>query len=61
MSFESCPTCGYALSTTDHQCRHCHASFKTMPGVKKMDMRFMAQILIAAGIVILLGRLFLFH
>jgi hypothetical protein len=28
MSLEACPTCGYALSTTTAECRHCSTAAK---------------------------------
>jgi hypothetical protein len=61
MSFESCPACGYALSTIDHQCRHCHSALKAVPVFKRLDLRFMALALLAAGIIIFLCRIFLFR
>jgi hypothetical protein len=31
MPLEPCPTCGYALSTVDHHCRHCATESGAIP------------------------------
>jgi len=63
MSLESCPTCGYALSTEGGQCRHCRASFTVAAGPRsvKLDMRFMFQMAMAIIAGIMAYRIFFVH
>jgi predicted nucleic acid-binding Zn ribbon protein len=37
MPLEACPVCGYAVSTTTSQCRHCAESPKSIPGSGNPD------------------------
>ncbi|MBA3543605.1 MAG: hypothetical protein H0T83_04090 [Chthoniobacterales bacterium] len=46
MSLESCPTCGYALSTFGNQCRHCASSFSALPS-RAYDAKYLPQIIAA--------------
>jgi len=39
MSLESCPTCGYAVSTVTMQCRHCSTAAK----MKRVGMHWSVQ------------------
>jgi len=37
MSLEACPTCGYAVSTTNPRCHHCHGAPEESPRAKKFN------------------------
>ena len=51
MSLEACPTCGYAVSTVDHQCRHCAGASRTVVPLKKLDVRGITNAIVIASIV----------
>jgi hypothetical protein len=52
MPLEPCPTCGYALSTVDHHCRHCATASQAIPS---RPTKHMQQVITAA--VVALGVL----
>lgn len=52
MSLESCPTCGYALSTLGNHCRHCASSFSAVSSFRPFDAKHLPQIMTA---VVVLG------
>ena len=45
MSLESCPTCGYALSTVGNHCRHCPPAFMASSSDKPFDAKHLSQII----------------
>jgi hypothetical protein len=47
MPLEPCPTCGYALSTVDHHCRHCATASRTIPS-RPFDAKHLQQMIIMA-------------
>jgi hypothetical protein len=53
MPLESCPTCGYALSVLDHQCRHCAVSLSAFPLSRLFDAKHLSKMIIIAGMVLI--------
>jgi hypothetical protein len=51
MPLEPCPTCGYALSTVDHHCRHCATESRAIPS-RPFDAKHLQQMIIM-GVVVL--------
>jgi len=51
VSLESCPTCGYALSTLGNHCRHCHPSHMVAVSLRPLDAKLVAQLI--GGVVVL--------
>ncbi len=37
MSLQACPKCGYALSVSEHQCRHCSGLSRGVSALTKRD------------------------
>lgn len=56
MSLESCPTCGYALSTIGNHCRHCPPAFLASSG-KPFDAKQLSQIIAVLAILSVFGYL----
>ncbi|CAN5606395.1 hypothetical protein BH18VER2_BH18VER2_00100 [soil metagenome] len=52
MSLESCPTCGYAVSTLGNHCRHCASSFSDGPSERPFNARYLPQIITATALLI---------
>ena len=52
MPLEPCPTCGYALSTFDHHCRHCSPSLKALPSFRLFDAKHLQQMIMAVVVVL---------
>jgi hypothetical protein len=46
MALEPCPTCGYALSTVDHHCRHCAIASPAIPS-RYFDAKYLQQLIMA--------------
>jgi len=59
MSLEPCPTCGYALSTVDHHCRHCVTASPAIPS-RLFDAKHLQQKIIMAvvGLSVLIYFIF---
>jgi hypothetical protein len=54
MPLEPCPTCGYALSTIDHHCRHCATESGTIPS-RSFDAKHlqkMIMVVVALSLVV---------
>jgi hypothetical protein len=51
MPLEPCPTCGYALSTVDHHCRHCATSSRAIPS-RLFDAKHLQQMIIVGVLVL---------
>jgi hypothetical protein len=45
MSLQSCPTCGYALSTIGNHCRHCPPPFLASSAGKPFDAKHLSGII----------------
>jgi hypothetical protein len=58
MPLEPCPTCGYALSTVDHHCRHCATASRPIPS---LPMKHLQQMIVMAvvGLSVLVYLIFL--
>ena len=53
MPLEPCPTCGYALSTVDHHCRHCLLSRSaSAKAVALFDAKHLQQMIIMAVVLL---------
>jgi hypothetical protein len=53
MPLEPCPTCGYALSTVDHHCRHCLPSRSaSAKGGALFDAKHLQQMIIMGVLVL---------
>jgi hypothetical protein len=50
MPLEPCPTCGYALSTVDHHCRHCDTASGAIPR-RPFDAKHLQQLIMAAVVL----------
>jgi hypothetical protein len=63
MSLESCPTCGYALSTLGNHCRHCSSSrsFKATPSLPAFNAKYLPQIITATVVFVVLAYLIFFR
>jgi hypothetical protein len=58
MSLASCPTCGYALSIVENQCRHCRpSSAAAVRWFEKFDARLLVKGCLAVSLGILAFRL----
>jgi hypothetical protein len=51
MPLEPCPTCGYALSMVDHQCRHCAGTSEGIPP-GRFNAKHLHQLIIMAVVVL---------
>jgi hypothetical protein len=51
MPLEPCPTCGYALSIADHNCRHCATESPAIPS-RASNAKHLQQIIIMAVVVL---------
>jgi hypothetical protein len=51
MPLESCPTCGYALSTVDHHCRHCATASGAIPS-RPFDAKHLQRMIIMAVVAL---------
>ncbi|MEO5721024.1 MAG: hypothetical protein ABIR71_06100 [Chthoniobacterales bacterium] len=60
MPLEDCPTCGYALSIVDHQCRHC-ASAPASGWLSLFDPKGLSRWIVAAVVLMALGYLIFFR
>jgi hypothetical protein len=56
MPLEACPTCGYALSTVDHHCRHCATAPAAMPS--QLAKNLQPIIMAGVGLAVVLYLLF---
>lgn len=63
MSLESCPTCGYALSTLGNHCRHCSSSrsFKATPAFPAFNAKYLPQIIMATVVFVAFAYLIFFR
>jgi len=61
MSLESCPTCGYALSTLGNHCRHCSPVLLAATPSTAFDAKHLAQILAALMVLGVLVYLIFFR
>lgn len=54
MPLEACPTCGYAVSMTDHQCRHCPGPSAPVFKFTTLDRTNVTRaiLIVIAGVVI---------
>jgi len=54
MPLEPCPTCGYALSTVDHHCRHCATESGAIPSrpFDAKHLQKMIMVLVALSVVV---------
>lgn len=60
MSLESCDTCGYAVSTVDGSCRHCHPSGPDFATHSAVKLKLTVLLIALAGLLgLLLYRIFL--
>jgi hypothetical protein len=51
MPLESCPICGYALSTVDHHCRHCATASGAIPS-RPFDAKHLQRMIIMAVVAL---------
>jgi predicted nucleic acid-binding Zn ribbon protein len=51
MPLEACPTCGYALSTVDHHCRHCATESGAIAS-RPFDAKHLQQMIIMAVVAL---------
>jgi predicted amidophosphoribosyltransferase len=61
MSLESCPTCGYALSTLGNHCRHCASSFSEASSFGPLNAKYLPQIITATVVFIAFAYLIFFR
>ena len=61
MPLESCPTCGYALSTFGNHCRHCASSFTAVTPFRQFDAKLVAQLIGAVVVLSVLIYLLFFR
>lgn len=61
MPLESCPTCGYALSVLDHQCRHCAVSVGALPLSRLFDVKHLSATIVAVLALSALAYLLFFR
>jgi hypothetical protein len=61
MPLESCPTCGYALSTFGNHCRHCASSFTAVPSFRPFDAKHLPQIIAAVVLFSVFAYLIFFR
>ncbi|MBA3832928.1 MAG: hypothetical protein H0X34_13750 [Chthoniobacterales bacterium] len=61
MALESCPTCGYALSSLGNHCRHCPPSFIAARASRPFDAKLLAQFICAMVVLSILVYLFFFR
>jgi hypothetical protein len=56
MPLEPCPTCGYALSTVDHHCRHCATESGAIPSrpFDAKHLQKMVMVVVALSVVVYL-------
>jgi len=56
MPLEPCPTCGYALSTVDHHCRHCATESGAIPSrpFDAKHLQKMVMVAVALSVVVYL-------
>jgi len=54
MPLEPCPTCGYALSTVDHHCRHCATESGAIPSrpFDAKHLQKMIMVVVALSLVV---------
>jgi len=54
MPLEPCPTCGYALSTVDHHCRHCATELGAIPSrpFDAKHLQKMMMVVVALSVVV---------
>jgi hypothetical protein len=54
MPLEPCPTCGYALSTVDHHCRHCATESGAIPSrpFDAKHLQKMMMVVVALSVVV---------
>jgi hypothetical protein len=54
MPLEPCPTCGYALSTVDHHCRHCATDSGAIPSrpFDAKHLQKMIMVVVALSLVV---------
>jgi len=58
MPLDSCPTCGYALSIVDHQCRHCAIASPAIPS-RPFNAKHVQQMIMAVvGLSVLVYLIF---
>jgi len=60
MPLEPCPTCGYALSIVDHQCRHCAAASLAIPS-RPFNAKYLQPIIMAVVALSVLVYLIFFR
>jgi hypothetical protein len=60
MPLEPCPTCGYALSMVDHQCRHCATASPALPS-GPFDAKHLLQMIMAVVVLSVLVYLIFFR
>jgi hypothetical protein len=60
MPLEPCPTCGYALSTVDHHCRHCATESGAIPS-RPFDAKHLQKMITAAVVFGVLVYFFFFR
>jgi hypothetical protein len=60
MPLEPCPTCGYALSTVDHHCRHCGIASGAIPR-RPFDAKHLQQLIMAAVVLSVVVYLMFFR
>ncbi|HEX3619792.1 MAG TPA: hypothetical protein VHU16_05425 [Candidatus Udaeobacter sp.] len=51
MPLEPCPTCGYALSTVNHHCRHCGTASRAIPS-RPINAKYLQQKIIMAVVAL---------
>jgi len=51
MPLEPCPTCGYALSTVNHRCRHCGTASRAIPS-RFFNAKYLQQMIIMAAVAL---------
>jgi len=61
MSLESCPTCGYALSVLDHQCRHCAVPLRVFASSRLFDAKHLSTMIITTVMLSILVYLIFFR
>lgn len=61
MPLEPCPSCGYALSVLDHQCRHCAVSLSAFPLSRLFDARHLSKMIIAVMVLSVLVYVIFFR
>jgi hypothetical protein len=60
MPLEPCPTCGYALSTVDHHCRHCDTASGAIPP-RPFNAKHLQQLIMAAVVLSVVVYLMFFR